>query len=98
MRLAPRTSFLPCTLLVLASLAGCDGKPAAKTSTQAAAKPASGTDPASPDAKPLAFAPPKAQPGPGERGYVAPVSNKQTPALIQATVKGNIEAVKALLD
>src|SRR5262245_35565886 len=89
----PLPRILP--LLICAALAGCSGKEkeaqSVAANTAAAANPAAAT-------KPSAFAPPKAEPGPGEKGYVLPPSTKQTPPLIQATVKGNLDAVKALLD
>jgi ankyrin repeat protein len=89
----PLSRFLP--LLFCAAVAGCGGE--GKQSLSVAAGGSAVADPAAPT-KPSAFAPPKAEPGPGEEGYVSPPSTKQTPPLIQATVKGNLDAVKALLD
>lgn len=86
MRFAPRPS-LSLALLVPLVLAACDGeKEAPKPTTPTAAQ------------APTAGEPEKPAPEPGEKGYVAPAINKQVPPLLQATQKGNLEAVKALLE
>ena len=97
MRPVPSPSSRIPVLLAWLALAGCGGEEKKATTSLAADAGAPDANPATP-AKPVAFAPPKAQPEPGEKGYVAPPGTKQTPPLIQATVKGNLDAVKALLD
>jgi ankyrin repeat protein len=75
-----------------ASLAACGGEDVpAPAKSGAPVVAAEGANPAA------ATEPPKA-PEPGEKGYVFPPSPKGNPPLLQATSKGNLDAVKALLD
>lgn len=87
MRLVPRPSVLPLALLFPLALAACDTRKEAPKADPAALAPAPGTT-----------VPAKPAPEPGEKGYVAPASTKQIPPLLQATMRGNLEAVRSLLE
>lgn len=85
MRSAPRPSLVLALVLIPLASTACGG--GEKDSLALPARTAA-TGPAKVEAAPE----------PGEKGHIGAPSTKQVPALIQATVKGNLEAVRALLD
>src|SRR6185503_4733334 len=83
----PRPKPWLLAVLVPLALTGCNGEEGKKPAA-AAAKAAPET-PAEPE---------KPKPKPGEAGYVAPADGKATPPLIDATKRGNLDAVKGMLE
>jgi ankyrin repeat protein len=82
----PRPTHWLLALLVPLALAGCNGEEGKKPTGTAAQAPQAPAEPEKP------------KPKPGEKGYVAPRDGKATPPLVDATKRGNLEAVKAMLD